>query len=375
VWRIAVIPFFEQYPLLSERLPYVRLGEYPTPIQRLGRLGEDVGLDHLYIKRDDLSGKAYGGNKIRKLEFLLGDALHSGAKEVLTFGGAGSNHALATAIYAQQLQLKSISMLIPQSNAHSVRRNLLMSYHAGAELHLYPNIPFIKPLAASAVFYQLARHRLKCGRFPRVIPIGGSSPLGVIGFVNAAFELVDQVRREEMPEPDYIYVACGSMGTAAGLILGLRAANSKTQVLSIRVNGAKFVNAKGMLRLIHKTNSLLCSLAPSFPKFEFCEHDLDIRHEFFGERYALFTREAMEAVALVHKAEGVKLEGTYTGKAFAALIADAAKEEQRDKVILFWNTYNSRDFSDAIAGIDYCQLPLRFHRYFEKEVQPLDRDF
>ena len=127
------------------------------------------------------------------LEFILGDALHAKVNEVLTFGAAGSNHALATAIYAQQLGLKSISMLRPQPNAHCVRRNLLMSYNCGAELHLYSNIPFVMPLAAPAVLYQLLRHRLKCGQFPQVIPIGGSSPLGVVGFVNAAFELKQQI--------------------------------------------------------------------------------------------------------------------------------------------------------------------------------------
>ena len=130
-----MIPLFEQYPLLQEKLPYISLGEFPTPIQRLDQLGAKLKIGQLYIKRDDLSGKIQGGNKIRKLEFILGSALRSGAKEVITFGGAGSNHALATAIYAQQVGLKSISMLMPQPNANYVRRNLAMSHYYGAELH------------------------------------------------------------------------------------------------------------------------------------------------------------------------------------------------------------------------------------------------
>jgi len=237
-----MIPLFEHHQLLAHKLPYVSLGEFPTPVQKLVQLGRQIGLDSLFIKRDDLSGKVYGGNKIRKLEFILGNALRTKVNEVLTFGAAGSNHALATAIYAKQLGLNSISMLVPQLNAHYVRRNLLMSYHCGAELHLYPNIPLIMPLAALAVLYQLLRHRLKRGQLPRVIPIGGSSPLGVVGFVNAAFELKEQILRGEIPEPDYIYVASGSMGTAAGLTLGLRAINSKTRVISVRVNSDSGVN-------------------------------------------------------------------------------------------------------------------------------------
>ena len=369
-----MIPLFEHYPLLAHELPYVALGEFPTPVQNLGQLGKQIGLDNLFIKRDDLSGKGYGGNKIRKLEFIMGNALHSKVREVLTFGAAGSNHALATAIYAKQLGLKSISMLGSQPNACYVRRNLLMSYHCGAELHLILQIPFIPLLANPVVLYQILRHRLKRGQFPMIVPMGGSSPLGAVGFVNAAFELKEQILRGEIPEPDYIYVASGSMGTAAGLILGLKAINSKTKVVAIRVNGERFVNAKGMVNLINKTNSLLFSLDPSFPKFNFSEHDIDIRHNFFGKRYALYTKAGIEAISLVERLSGIKLEGTYTGKAFAALIEDGNKSGSRDKIALFWNTYNSLDFSDAIATIDYHQLPRSFYPYFEKEVQPLELD-
>jgi len=367
-----MIPLFENYQLMADKLPYVSLGEFPTPVQKLDQPGRQIGLDNLFIKRDDLSGKLYGGNKIRKLEFILGDALRTEAKEVLTFGSAGSNHALATAIYARQLGLKSISMLVPQPNAHYVRHKLLMSYHSGAELHLYSPIRFITALATPSVFYQLLRHILKRGQLPRVIPMGGSSPLGAVGYVNAAFELQGQILRGEIPEPDYIYIASGSMGTAAGLMLGLKAINSKTRVVAVKVNSDSFVNAKGMVSLINKTNSLLSSLDPSFPRLEFFEHDMDIRHSFFGKQYALFTKEGMEAVAIMVRYGGIKLEGTYTGKAFAALIDDSKKSSLKDKVILFWNTYNSLDFSEAIATIDYHQLPRCFHCYFEKEVQPLE---
>ena len=109
-----MISLFERYPLLAHKVPYVSLGEFPTPVQKLDQLGKQIGLDNLFIKRDDLSGKVYGGNKIRKLEFILGEALHTRTKDVLTFGSAGSNHALATAIYARQLGLKNISIASAQ---------------------------------------------------------------------------------------------------------------------------------------------------------------------------------------------------------------------------------------------------------------------
>jgi D-cysteine desulfhydrase len=368
-----MIPLFEYHHRLAQNLPHVVLGEFPTPIRKLGQLGRQLGLDNLYIKRDDLSGKIYGGNKVRKLEFLLGKALHSQAREVLTFGAAGSNHALATAIYARQLGLKSVSMLVSQPNAQYVRRNLLMSYHSGAELHLYLPIPYLKSLMNPAVFCQLFRHLLKNRRFPWVIPMGGSSPLGVMGFVNAAFELHEQILKGEMPEPDYIYVPSGSMGSAAGLILGLKAISSKAQVVAIRVNDDRVVNVARIVNLIRKTNRRLSSLDSSFPRLKVSEANIDIRHGFFGKRYALFTPEGMEAVSFAEKYAGIKLEGTYTGKAFAALMDDAKKSNLKDKVILFWNTYNSRDFSQVIDAIDYHFLPRCFYPYFEEEVQALDR--
>ena len=365
-----MIQLFQQYPLLRNRLPYVSLGTFPTPIQKLERLGKDTGIGHLYVKRDDLSGKVYGGNKIRKLEFLLGHALQAGVKEVLTFGSAGSNHATATAIYAQQVGLKSISMLIPQPNAHYVRLNILMSHHYKAELHQYRNMRFL----CVGKIYQLLRHKLKQGRFPEVISLGGSSPLGTIGYVNAAFELREQVVEGRMPEPDLIYVPLGTMGTVVGLILGLKAANFKSQVISVLVADEKFVKLNRMVTLFKKTNSYLHSLDPSFSILVFSWKDQEIRQDFFGEGYARFTKEGMDALLRMEKTEGIKLEGTYTGKTLAALIHDARKKYLRDKVVLFWNTCNSKDFSDVIANIDYQELPRCFHRYFEEEVQPLDRD-
>ena len=373
-----MIPLFEQYPLLGEKLAYVPLGEFPTPVQKLERLGAELGISQLYIKHDDLSGKVYGGNKPRKLEFILGNILRSKAQEVMTFGGAGSNHALATAIYARQVGLKSISMLTPQPNAYYVRRNLLMSHHCGAELHLCgAGLESVRnmPLVYLATIYQLLRHRLKKGQTLYFIPPGGSSPRGVTGFVNAALELRRQITSGEMPEPEYIYVACGTMGTAAGLILGLRAAKLNSRVVSVRVTSEKFVNTRAMIKLLDKTNSLLCSLDASFPRFEFSETDIDIRHDYVGKRYALFTDGGMEAVALMRECEGIKLDGTYTGKTLAALIDDAKSRRVQGNAVLFWNTLNSRDFSGVISSVDYRSLPHNFHRYFKEEVQPLDRDY
>ena len=371
------IALFKQYPELGKKLPYIPLCDLPTPVQRMDKAGEALDLQNLYIKRDDLSGQLYGGNKPRKLEFLLGKALQSGVRKVVTFGGAGSNHALATALYAQKAGLKSISMLFDQPNAHYVRKNLLMSYYAGAELHLcradLESSSAVSRMKMSTLG-PIIKHGIINGRFPMQIPAGGSSPPGIVGFVNAAFELKEQIENDEMPVPERIYVAAGTMGTSAGLMLGLRAAGINCKVVAVRVVDEKFANIDGMVSLVEQTNSLLHSLDPSFPAYTFTGRDVEIRQGFYGRQYAMFTPEALESIAFLKEKENIELEGTYTGKTFAALMDDAKHVHLKGTTTLFWNTSSSRDLSSAISDIDYHKLPRCFHRYFEEDVQPLDRE-
>ncbi len=362
------IPLFKYFPALEQKLPYVSLGDFPTPIQKVDELGKAIYINDLYIKRDDLSGSIYGGNKVRKLEFLLAHALKKNIKEVMTFGCAGSNHALATAIYARQVGLRSISILSPQPNTRYTRKNLLMSYAVDAELHHYGS----NFAVLLATYYQFLRHALKKGTFPMSIPRGGTTPLGVIGFVNAIFELKEQIVRAKMPEPDYLYVPLGSMGTAVGLLLGILATGLKTTLMPVRVVPERIANKSKFIKLFRKTNDFLKFLDTSFGYFQLSEQDIEIRNEFFGEAYALFTKKGIDAVSMAKEKTGLQLDGTYTGKTLAALIEDAQKRDLQDKVILFWLTLNSKEFSDYISAIDYRNLPKVFHRYFESDVQPLD---
>lgn len=364
------LPLFELFPRLEQRLPHVSLGTFPTPVHKLLNLGKNLGLDKLYIKRDDLSGTVYGGNKVRKLEFLLGEALQANAKEVMTAGFAGSNHALATAIYAQKVGLRSTSMLMPQINAGYVRRNLLASYTYQARLCHYKNLGHL----CLGVTGQQVRGIIKNRTLPRFIPAGGSSPIGLVGYVNAAFELRDQIVAGEIPEPDLIYVPLGSMGTASGLMLGLKAAGLKTRVIPVRVIEERMASPKRMLRLIRQTGRLLSKADPIFPHVTISEADLSIRNDCLGEGYARFTEKAVKAADLMRAKAGIVMNGAYSAKAFSALLDDAERGLLEGKTVLFWNTYNSRDLSAAIADVDYHQLPRPFHRYFEEDVQPLDRE-
>lgn len=364
-----LLPLFKKFPVLKEKLPYVALGIFPTPVMQLTKLGEEIGIDRLYLKQDGESGEIYGGNKIRKLEFILGDALEKRTKSVLTFGYAGSNHALATSIYAGKLGLKSTSILLKQPNARYVRRNLLMGHAHGAQLcHYKSEYP-----AFAAVLLKILKNVLKHGRLPYIVPPGGSSPLGIMGYVNAAFELKEQVEKGILPEPELIFVALGTMGTAVGLLLGLKAAGLSTKVVSVRVTDEKYANKQKFMTLFNKTVTLISAVAPSFPQVKIAASDVDIRHNFFGGQYARFSREGMAAVNLLKKTEDISLEGTYTGKTMAALMDQMKSGASKDSVVLFWNTYNTRDFSGSIDKIHYRQLPKSFHHYFEEDVQPLDQ--
>ncbi len=360
-----MLALFRRYPALAAELPHRPLGTWPTPVRHLKRLSEECAI---YVKDDGHSGEPYGGNKVRKLEFLLADALAQGASEVMTFGVAGSNHALATAIYAERVGLRCISILTPQRNARYVARNLLAALATNAELHHYPN----EPAAVRGSQAVSARRLAENGLRPVVIPGGGSSALGTVGFVNAAFELAEQIENAGLPVPDKLYVALGTMGTAAGLLLGLRACGLKTLLAPVRVVHPDIGNIEGMRRLYEQTSALLRAADPSFPDVPF---DFDgIRHEQYGERYAVFTPAGMAARRRLQELEGLRLEGTYTAKAMAALLADLEAGALKGQTVLFWNTYNGADLGARTAGLDYHDLPVEFHTYFERPVQPLDED-
>ncbi len=364
-----MIPLFDEYPDLARNIPRVELGRFPTPVKNLNLIGSDIGVKKLFMKCDDVSGEEYGGNKVRKLEFLLGEALKNGEKDIITFGAAGSNHALATALYSRKLNLNATLMLLPQPNARYVRNNLLMDYCSGANLEFYPG----QVTAALSAYVQALRNKHLRKAPTRVIPFGGTTETGTAGFVNAAFELRDQVEKRKLPEPDFIYVPLGSMGTAVGLMLGIKAANLKSKVVAVRVVPFEIANHRKMKILFDKTSRFLNRADPSFPRYELTEDEIIINEGFFGGRYGLFTRESADAVSYADKKEGIKLEGTYTGKALAALIDDAKRNFLKDRVVLFWNTYNSRDFSEIIGSVDYRKLPRPLRGFFENSVQPLDR--
>lgn len=354
-------PLFECFSGLKERIPHQSLAELPTPVEEMAALTARAGAEAVYVKRDDQSGRLYGGNKVRKLEFLLGAALAEKRPAVVTFGAAGSNHALATAIYAREVGLRAVLMLGPQHPTPRVCRNLLRDFVAEAEMH---DVPFEPGPTGGRLAEVFRRYKAASGAYPLVIPPGGSSPVGALGFVNAGFELAEQVRQGVLKEPDVVYCASGTMGTCVGLVLGLHAAGLRTRVEAVRVTPPPFTWEPRAPMLFSEMNRILLQADPEFPRFDYPEGKITFRHEFFGEGYGVDSKAGTAAEAFAEETHGLHLEGTYTAKTFAAALADADAGRLKAHTALFWNTYNGVDFTPAIQDVDYRRLPAPFHRYF-----------
>lgn len=352
-------------------LPYQPLAALPTPVEEYEALARAYGMRSFQVKRDDKTHPYYGGNKVRKLGFLLAHARQNGYRSVMTFGGAGSNHALATALFARDLDMRALLVLGPQYNSRHVRANLLADLKTDADL-----FPCEWKDTASTATHAIHAAWKRDGKPPYVIPSGGSSPLGTIGYVNAALELRRQVDGGLLPEPDMIYVASGTMGTCIGLALGLRAAGLNTRVMAVRVTTSPYTSLERARRLFTAANRMLHQRDDAFPLFPWDDTRFTIRDEFFGGEYALFTPESMAAVRQAREQLEMELEGTYTGKAFAALLYDAAEGRLAGKNVLFWDTYAGDDTSLSIAAADgdWRALPAALHRYFTEPVQPLDAE-
>lgn len=344
-----------RYPAALTTLPRRALTVLPTPIEPAAKLGAALDLAELSIKRDDVTAILYGGNKVRKLEYLLADAQLQDCDTVITFGAVGSNHALATAIYARHLGFDCAAVLTDQPATPLVAKTL--RYHALLGTRLLHAHDYRSPAGIADEFA-----KAHAGGSERVykIPWGGSAWLGTVGFVNAALELCEQC---PMQPPDVVYVACGTMGTAVGLALGFRLATCATRVEAVQVAPEPVTTHERFSALYWETNSRLMALDDRVPEINDPWQNVSLRAEFLGPGYAETTPECIDAVNRIADTEGLHLETTYTGKALAALLADAAAGKLRDRRVLFWNTYNSRPVPPEIDDIEISTIPESLRRY------------
>lgn len=316
------IPLVRRFPALAA-IPRARLGRFPTPVEHLSGFRD---VDSLYVKHEDLSSDLLGGNKVRSLEFLLGRI--GEGDTVLTIGGEGSTHVLATAVHAKRLGARTIAVRW-RHDMHSAAQEVgARAVAECAEVVTASNIVMAMwPLIA-----------MRISRVAHFIPLGGSTPLGTLGHVNAALELADQVERGELPLPGRVVVPLGSGGTAAGLALGFAIAGLETVVIGARVGPRIGANGWRVRRLAEQTRALITRYTGRAPP-AVRHKQVVVSHDLYGGAYARPHPTAEHAAVLVDALRGWRLDATYSAKAFAAALDIAASHSTPT---LFWMTFDAR---------------------------------
>ncbi len=302
----------------------LELGFLPTPLQEASRLTRVLGGPRILLKRDDQTGLATGGNKARKLGYLLADALGEKATAVVTMGDLQSNHCRMTAAACRMLGLEPY-LLLNGTRPAIPEGNLLLDAIFGAKLH------FVAIDDATAVDRELAaladRARAD-GHCPYVIPMGGSNALGALGYVDALRELL----RQSAHQVDHVLVASGSGGTQAGLIAGAIGQSRPPLIHGVSVSRTRAKLEPRVSQLVAETAARMGAVPP--PADRVLVHD-----EYVGPGYAIMTEACRDAIRLVARTEGILLDPVYTGKAMAGLIdLTRAGRFDRDETIVFWHT-------------------------------------
>ncbi|WP_427185371.1 D-cysteine desulfhydrase [Bordetella bronchialis] len=295
--------------------PRVRLGHFPTPLEPLPNLSRHLGGPNLYIKRDDCTGLATGGNKTRKLEFLVAEALAQGADTLITQGAVQSNHARQTVAAAARFGLQCKILLEQRvsdgGEDYEESGNVLLDRLMGGEI--------VTRLPAGTNMQQamedLAAQLRDRGRKPYVIPGGGSNPVGALGYVACAQELLNQSFETGL-RLDCVVHATGSAGTQAGLVTGLAASNSGIPVMGISVRAAQQQQEENVWKLVQATRDYM-----GLPAGSVRREDVAVDAGHVGGGYGVPTEGMIEAVRLAAELEGILLDPVYSGKGMAGLIA------------------------------------------------------
>ena len=313
-----------------DRFPRVKLVNLPTPLEKMPRLTSALNGPQLWIKREDCTGLAFGGNKERKAEFSLGDALSKKADTVITVGPAQSNHARATAAAARKLGLKVILVLSGEKPS-SYDGNLLVNRLLGAEIRFLEGKP--TKLDRMRFTDEIAADLRKKGHKPYVIPAGASYPPGAIAYVNAMLELLSQARKGGF-KIDHLVHAAGSGGTQAGLVLANKALGSEVNISGICAE--PHVKDK----LVEETVEIAQGAAELLDLDVIVKpDDVNLNEDYAGKAYEEPTPVALSAIKLVAQTEGILLDPIYTGRAMAGLI-DLIKQGhfKKDDNIIFIHT-------------------------------------
>jgi L-cysteate sulfo-lyase len=295
------------------RFPRLHFAHLPTPLEPMERISKALGGPNLWIKRDDCTGLSSGGNKTRKLEFLMADAVAQGADTIITQGATQSNHARQTCAAAAKLDLVCHILLEDRTGYHDEayahNGNVLLDQLHGASISLRP-----ADSDMNAEMEQLAQQLRDDGKKPYIIPGGGSNEIGALGYVNAAFELTHQANERSL-RIDHLVHATGSAGTQAGLVVGMEAMNTGIPVYGVSVRAPKQKQEENVHGLAQRTCEFM-GLSPQLVARE----KVIANSDYVGDGYGLPTNSMVEAVKMLATYEGILLDPVYSGKGFAGLI-------------------------------------------------------
>ncbi|MBK5233195.1 MAG: pyridoxal-phosphate dependent enzyme [Thermoleophilia bacterium] len=298
----------ELFPKLEDSLPWIPLGAAPTPLRPLPGLTD--GPAEVWLKDESGFGDGgWGGNKVRKLEWLIPEAKRRGKSTILTVGGIGTNWGLACTLYGMEHKLNTVLALVDQPVDDHVREQMERLKRSGAQIHF----THTKARTVAEVIWLMARHR------PYFLPAGGSNAVGTVGYVEVALELAEQVKAGEMDEPSHVVTAVGSGGTAAGLLLGLKLAGLDTKVVAVVVNDTLRLDAKALTGLARKCQRLLRKRGAELPELHLGDNLIVIDDQ-LGPGYGHPTEAAGRAHDLAADRAGLELDPVYTAKAMAGLI-------------------------------------------------------
>jgi 1-aminocyclopropane-1-carboxylate deaminase/D-cysteine desulfhydrase-like pyridoxal-dependent ACC family enzyme len=308
----------------------------------------------------------YGGNKVRKLEFLLAEAERRGCRRLITAGAAGSHHALATTIFGRQRGFDVSVVLFPQWPTPHVRDILHMDAAFGADIWWVRRMELV-PLG---VFRARLRYR---GQQSFVIAPGGSDASGTLGYVSAGLEIAEQIRSGQSPRPSKAFVAAGTMGTAAGLALGFAMAGLEVPIIATRITGRVVANMRALRSLVEGAISRLHEGGVRPPEVDTVMRLVDLRHEQIGKGYGHETEAGRHASAVFREA-GLRLDATYTAKSAAQLLeAISSGVQDGEAPPLFVMTLSGNEPPGPIDGIDPRTLPEPVSAYLAQiEGQPPD---
>lgn len=298
--------------MMLSRFPRISLAHLPTPLEHLPRLSKHLGGPDIYVKRDDATGLGTGGNKTRKLEFLMADAVQRGADAIITQGAVQSNHARQTAAAACKLgmacELVFEKRVRDADDAYMNSGNVLLDRIYGAKIREVD-----KGSDMTAVMESVADELRAAGKSPYIIPGGGSNPIGALGYIDCALEFQSQANRDGIVI-DHVIHATGSAGTQAGLIVGLKATHANVPLLGIGVNAPQEIQEEKVWKLALETAEFVG--APGCVQ----RKDIVANCDYVGEGYGVPTPEMNDAVLLLARLEGLLFDPVYSGKGLAGMI-------------------------------------------------------